>query len=72
LTNFIMNTDGDHRAVPRWAQEEGATPAGPSAEERVVLAEVLSALRRLRHGTIQLQVQDGRTVQFDITEKRRM
>ncbi len=50
-----------------------ATPAvRPGPEELLVLNEVLSAIRRVRHGTITLIVQDGRVVQIDRTEKRRL
>ncbi len=41
------------------------------AEERVVRAVVL-ALRRLRHGSVQIVVQDCRVVQIDTLEKLRI
>jgi hypothetical protein len=50
-----------------------ATPAvRPAPEELLVLNEVLSAIRGVRHGTVTLIVQDGRVVQIDRTEKRRL
>jgi hypothetical protein len=50
-----------------------ATPAArPAPEELLVLNEVLSAIRGVRHGTVTLRVQDGRVVQIDRTEKRRL
>ncbi len=57
----------------RWVREmlapDGATVT-PAEEE--VLTEVLKSLRRLRHGSIALAVQDGRVVQIETTEKRRL
>jgi hypothetical protein len=44
-----------------------ATPA-----EQAVLREVLHAIRKLRHGSVQLIVQDGRVVQIDTIEKKRL
>ncbi|HEY8819933.1 MAG TPA: YezD family protein [Dehalococcoidia bacterium] len=50
-----------------------ATPGvRPGPEELLVLNEVLSAIRGVRHGTVTLIVQDGRVVQIDRTEKRRL
>ncbi|MBK6664223.1 MAG: YezD family protein [Thermoflexaceae bacterium] len=51
--------------------KDGAA-TGPSASERVVLVEVLRAMRALRFGTIGLAVQDGRVVHIEITEKKRL
>ncbi len=48
--------------------EQSATP---DPREQLVLAEVLRALRTLRHGYVQLTVQDARVVQIDTHEKRR-
>ena len=45
---------------------------GLSHEEERVLAEVLTAMRAVRHGHIQLTVQDARVVQIDRTEKHRL
>jgi hypothetical protein len=68
-----MNTNGQatERSVPRWVGE-AAADAQPSASERQVLGEVLAAMRRIRHGTIQLVVQDAKVVQIDTTEKKRL
>ncbi len=43
-----------------------------SDAERLVLWEVLKGLRKVRHGSIEVIVQDGRVVQIDTTEKRRL
>jgi hypothetical protein len=43
----------------------------PDPREQLVLAEVLRALRNLRHGYVQVTVQDARVVQIDTHEKRR-
>jgi hypothetical protein len=45
---------------------------GLSHEEERVLAEVLAAMRAVRHGYIQLTVQDARVIQIDTTEKHRL
>jgi hypothetical protein len=45
--------------------------AANPAEERVVRA-VLEAVRRIRHGSVQVLVQDGRVVQIDTVEKTRL
>jgi hypothetical protein len=41
-----------------------------SDEERVVRS-VLASLRRIRYGSVQITVQDGRVVQIDTLEKQR-
>ena len=43
-----------------------------TCEERRVLVEVLAAMRTIRHGYIQLTVQDARVIQIDRTEKHRL
>lgn len=43
----------------------------PSPEEEQVLGEVLTALRSLQHGHVQLIVQDRRVVQIETLAKRR-
>jgi hypothetical protein len=40
--------------------------------ERAVLHEVLQCLRRVRFGSVQLIVQDGRVIQVDTVEKKRL
>ena len=46
--------------------------AHPAAEpEQAGLALVQQALERLRYGSIQLTVHDGRLVQIDVTERTR-
>lgn len=42
-----------------------------TSEEELVFREVLKALRQIRHGYIQLVVQDSKVVQIDKTEKVR-
>jgi hypothetical protein len=44
----------------------------PDSREEAILKEVLLAIRQLRHGQVQLIVQDGRVIQIDTTEKRRL
>lgn len=40
--------------------------------EREVLQEVLRAIRSVRHGYIQLVLQDAQVVQIETTEKKRL
>ena len=65
-TYKVMNTPNS-----RWVRE-AAGSVGPTNEEQVVFAEVLAAMRRVRHGAIQLSIQDGRVVQIETTEKKRL
>lgn len=44
----------------------------PTKEEAEVLRRVLEAVRRIKHGYVQLTVQDSRVVQIDRTEKERL
>ena len=66
-----MNTEEGTGPSSRWVRELAAKEGSPSEHERVVLAEVLAALRKVRHGSVTLSVQDGRVVQLDVNEKRR-
>ena len=70
-TNLVMNTETGRSPSSRWVRELAANEGGPAEHERVVLTEVLAAMRRVRHGTVSLSVQDGKVVQLDVTEKRR-
>lgn len=47
------------------------TQAEATVEERRVLTEVLRGLRSVRHGSVQLVIQDGRVVQIETLEKKR-
>jgi hypothetical protein len=44
----------------------------PNSDEQTVLSEVLQAIRRVKHGYVQVIVQDGRVIQIDTTEKKRL
>lgn len=44
----------------------------PDTRERAVLEEVLQAIRKVRHGYVQIIVQDARVVQIDTLEKKRL
>jgi hypothetical protein len=46
--------------------------AAVTLKERTALGEVLRALRRVKHGHVQVIVQDGRVSQIDTTEKKRL
>jgi hypothetical protein len=43
-----------------------------TASERAVLQEVLRAVRKVRFGYVQVIVQDGKAVQIDTMEKKRL
>jgi hypothetical protein len=44
----------------------------PSHQELAVLHEVIRAVRRIRHGQVQIIIQDSKVVQIDHTEKVRL
>jgi hypothetical protein len=43
-----------------------------SVSEQTVLQEVLRAIRKVRFGYVQVIVQDGRAIQIDTMEKKRL
>ena len=43
-----------------------------TAHEQAVLTEVLTAMRSVRFGSVQITLQDGRVVQIDTLEKKRL
>jgi hypothetical protein len=49
-----------------------APEAQITAQERLVLSEVLRALRSVRHGHVQVVLQDARVVQIETLEKKRL
>lgn len=53
-------------------KREQATGLRPDNRESQVLAEVLRAVREIRHGCVQIVIQDSRVVQIDRTEKVRL
>ncbi len=67
-----MNIANGEQALPRWTTEVATSDRALTAGERTVVLEVLASLRRLRHGTIHLAVQDGKVVQIETTEKKRL
>ena len=67
-----MNTANGDQTLPRWTTEVATADRALTPAERTVVLEVLASLRRLRHGTIQLAVQDGKVVQIETTEKKRL
>lgn len=46
--------------------------AAVSNREKEILAEVLRAIRNVRHGYVQVIVQDGKAIQIDTMEKKRL
>ena len=57
-------------AVPGPNRREAPLAASP--DEDKVVRVVLEALRRIRHGSVLVLVQDGRVVQIDTVEKTRL
>jgi hypothetical protein len=56
----------------RWVREVTGAESATTPEERMALVEVLASLRRVRHGSVHITVQDGRPVQIETTEKKRL
>ena len=54
------------------ANAEPAAGTRPDAHESRMLTEVLRAVRGIRHGCVQIIIQDSRVVQIDRTEKVRL
>ena len=52
------------------ALEQSASPR-PNSEEARVLQAVLESIRRIKHGSVQIVVQDSVVVQIDTVEKKR-
>ena len=63
-----MNDASGHH--PRRTGLDDGT--APTQSEASLLREVLLAVRRIRHGQVQIHIQDGRVVQIDNTEKLRL
>lgn len=56
-------------------EAQNSSPIGTSplsAEEQRVMRTLITALRRIRYGSVQIVVQDGRVVQIDTLEKQRI
>jgi hypothetical protein len=50
----------------------GQRVQGPDNREQTVLSEVLQAIRRVHHGSVQVTVPGGKVIQIDTTEKKRL
>ena len=59
---------------PAYEPDEESPPdlADFSPDEQALLAHVGVVLRRIRFGTVQLVVQDGKVVQIEMAEKFRL
>ncbi len=57
--------------MDRTEKGNGITPAARGVVPEA-LAVVGEALSRLRYGTIQLTVHDGKVMQIDVTERKRL
>ena len=44
----------------------------PVPQEQTIVREILEAIRRVKHGYVQLIVQDSRVIQIDTLEKKRL
>jgi hypothetical protein len=64
LSNSTGKTMSDKPAA-NAAPQPKAAPALP-------IEEIREAVEKIRFGTVQLIIQDGRVVQIDTTEKRRL
>jgi hypothetical protein len=51
--------------------KEPEAPLVLSAEEQRIVRALVTALRRIHYGSVQIVVQDGRVVQLDTLEKQR-
>ena len=50
--------------------EKTSAPSSPPSPE--IVEQILQAIQKVRHGTVQIIIQDGRVVQIDTTEKIRI
>ncbi len=48
------------------------TESAPTTSETAVLDEVLRAIRAVKHGYVQIILQDSKVVQIDTLEKKRL
>jgi hypothetical protein len=44
----------------------------PDTQEADVLRQILDSIRRVRHGYVQVVLQDGKVMQIETMEKRRL
>ena len=71
-TNLVMNSSETDRSTPRWVRESLAGGSPPTSAELAVIDEVLRAMRAIRFGTVTVTIQDGRPLQIETTEKKRL
>jgi hypothetical protein len=57
--------------MPDSTKPPGRQPTTPERSAQIALDAAAQALGRLRYGTIELTVHDGRVVQLDVTERQR-
>ncbi len=53
-------------------QQELSLSGDWSPREMAVLEEIGRAIRRVRHGSVQVYIQDTRVIQIDTVEKKRL
>jgi hypothetical protein len=56
----------------RWVREVTGAETAVTPDERTALAELLAAIRKVRHGSVHITLQDSRVVQIETTEKKRL
>ena len=67
-----MNSSETDRSTPRWVRESLGGVSPPTSVELTVIDEVLRAMRAIRFGTVTVTIQDGRPLQIETTEKKRL
>lgn len=78
IANMESSSTGYRRAnriepaMTEHTDKRGATTGEAERQLEESLASVREALTGLRYGSIQLTVHEGRVVQIDVTEKRRL
>ena len=59
-------------SAPSASARSASASTTPTAQEQLVLAEVLQAIRAVRYGSVQIILQDAHVVQIDTLEKKRL
>ncbi len=59
-----MTTEGIAAVLPE--------PQTLTAEEMAIALRVIRALRRVRYGSLNIQIHDGKVVQLDVSQKMRL
>ncbi len=57
--------------MPKETPHEASSPP-PGSEEEALMQAIRAAIRSVKHGYVQIIIQDSRVVQIDKTEKIRL